>query len=64
MPRLSKKQKQEWSFFIDEQTGRRTYNELCRKCIHNCKQSYRAVIICCRKFKAKRQKYYRSDKEG
>ncbi len=64
MPRLSKRQKQEWDFFINPKTGRRTYNELCRKCIHNCKQSYRTVIVSCRKFKAKRQKYYQQNKDG
>lgn len=54
MPRLSKKAKQEWAFFIHPDTKRRTYNELCRKCIHNCKQSYRAEIVECRKFVSKR----------
>ena len=54
MPRLSKKKKQEWDFFINSKTGRRTYNKFCRKCHNDCKQSYRAVIVYCRKFKAKR----------
>ncbi|MCD7873174.1 MAG: hypothetical protein LUG21_07775 [Clostridiales bacterium] len=62
MPRLSKGQKQEWTFFIEPKTGRRRYNELCRKCIHNCKQSFRAIIVCCPNFKAKRQKYYMANK--
>ena len=45
MPRLSKKAKQEWSVFIRPETGRRSYNELCRKCAHPCKQSYQALVI-------------------
>ena len=45
MPRLSKKAKEKWSLFIHPDTGRRTYNDLCRKCVHPCKQSYRALVI-------------------
>ncbi len=56
MPRLSKKAKQEWDFFIHPNTKRRTYNELCRKCINNCKQSYRARVVECRKYVSKRSK--------
>ena len=44
MPRLSKKVKAEWAFFLHPQTGRRTYNEICRSCIHECKQSFRAPV--------------------
>lgn len=54
MPRLSKKGKQEWNFFINPKTGRRTYNSLCLKCKSNCKQSYKATIIFCPKYKTKR----------
>ena len=53
MPRLSKKAKAEWSLFIHPATGRRTYNDLCRKCIHPCKQSYRALVIECPRFYGK-----------
>ena len=55
MPRMSKKEKEEWQFFLDDQ-GRKAYNELCRKCIRDCKQSFRAVIIQCPKFRSKRSK--------
>ena len=48
MPRLSKKAKQEWDFFINPKTGRRTYNDLCRK------QSFKAVIVFCPKYRSKR----------
>ena len=58
MPRLSKKAKQEWDFFINPKTKRRTYNALCRSCIHNCKQSYRAEVIECRRYRSKRAEKY------
>ena len=62
MPRLSKKEKQEWDFFINPNTGRRTYNKLCRKCHNDCKQSYRAINVYCHKFKAKRSVITKNDK--
>ena len=46
MPRMPKKRKLELSFFLNER-GRVTYNGLCRKCQHTCKQSFRAVIVDC-----------------
>ena len=54
MPRLSKKAKQEWDFFINPETGRRTYNSLCLKCKNKCKQSHKAIIVFCPKYKSKR----------
>ena len=54
MPRLSKKAKQEWDFFINPETGRRTYNSLCLKCKSKCKQSYKAIVAFCPKYKSKR----------
>ena len=44
MPRMSKKEKEEWNFFLNDR-GRISYNELCRKCDRDCKQSFRAVIV-------------------
>ena len=44
MPRMSKKRKVELSFFLNDR-GRVAYNDLCRKCQHECKQSFRAVVI-------------------
>ena len=44
MPRMSKKRKLELSFFLNDR-GRVAYNDLCRKCQHKCKQSFRAVVI-------------------
>ena len=43
MPRMSKKRKEEWAFFLNER-NRITYNPLCRKCRRTCKQSFRAMI--------------------
>ncbi len=55
MPRLGKKARREWAFFIGP-NGRRTYNPLCRKCIGACKQSWRATIVECRAYRSKRAK--------
>jgi len=46
IPRMSKSKKSEWSLFLNEQ-NRICYNELCRRCVNNCKQSFRAVVISC-----------------
>ena len=54
MPRLSKKAKQEWNFFINPETARRTYNSLCLKCKNKCKQSHKAIVVFCPKYKSKR----------
>ena len=35
-----------WSYFLDEQ-GRIRYNKVCRQCAKDCKQSFRATIVCC-----------------
>lgn len=58
MPRLSKKAKQEWAFFLHPITHRRTYNEICRSCTRDCKQSFRAKIIECRRYESKRAVNY------
>ena len=55
MARLSKKLKQEWYFFISPKTGRRTYNDLCRKCRNDCKQSFRAIVVGCPLDRSKRR---------
>ena len=55
MPRMSKKLKKELAFFLNDR-GRRSYNGLCRKCQHGCKQSSRAVIIDCPRYLSKRAK--------
>ncbi|MDD7510995.1 MAG: hypothetical protein PUK21_01215 [Peptostreptococcaceae bacterium] len=53
MPRLSKKEKEEWAFFIND-NGRRQYNDICRQCARACMQSYRAGIVFCPMYQSKR----------
>lgn len=53
MPRMSKAEKEELAFFLDEH-GRIKYNDQCRACIYDCKQSFRAVIVQCKKYRSKR----------
>lgn len=48
--RLSKKIKTEMAFFINPATGNRQYNRRCRRCIYDCKQSYRAQLLACSKY--------------
>ena len=50
MPRMSKRNKREWELFINPKTGRKNYNDLCRKCLRQCKQSYRVIVVSCRRF--------------
>ena len=54
MPRMSKSKKLEWSFFLNDR-GRKAYNTLCRRCVHDCKQSFRADLIACPHFSRKEQ---------
>ena len=51
----SKKWKTEWSFFLGE-NGRRQYNQICRKCVHGCKQSFRASLVACPLYRTNRMK--------
>ena len=53
MPRMSKKRKLEWQFFLTHR-NRMTYNPLCRKCAYGCKQSFRAVVMDCPRYLSKR----------
>lgn len=55
MPRMSKSKKLEWSFFLNDR-GRKAYNTLCRRCVHDCKQSFRAVVVICPHYRSKREK--------
>ena len=55
MPRMSKSKKLEWSFFLNDR-GRMAYNTLCRRCVHDCKQSFRAVVVICPHYQSKRSK--------
>ena len=55
MARMSDKRRLAGSFFLNDRT-RITYNELCRKCQHQCKQSFRVVVVDCPKYLSKRSK--------
>ena len=46
MPKLSKRERKLLAFFLDPITGKRRYNDVCRRCIRACKQSWRAVVEC------------------
>ena len=63
MPRMSKKRKLELSFFLNDR-GRVAYNDLCRKCQHKCKQSFRAIVVLCPRYYSKRWKARPADKEN
>ena len=56
MPKLSRAAKREWDFFINPSTGRRGYNTLCRRCLHDCKQSYRTEVLLCPGYQSRRKK--------
>ena len=56
MPRMSKKRRLEWNFFLNHR-NRITYNDLCRGCTHGCKQSFRAIIVLCPRYFSKRWKH-------
>lgn len=51
----SKKWKTEWAFFLGE-NSRRQYNRVCKRCVHGCKQSFRAVLIDCPRYISKEAK--------
>ena len=53
MPRMSKEMKHEWSLFLNER-GRKTYNDLCCRCVHPCKQSFQALVVECPRYYSKR----------
>lgn len=51
---IIKGSKTRMGFFINPETGRRTYNSLCLKCKNKCKQSHKAIVVFCPKYKSKR----------
>lgn len=42
----SKKWRLEWSLFLSEK-GRRKYNKVCKRCVRDCKQSFRVDVLDC-----------------
>ena len=63
MPRMSKKRRLEWSFFLNHR-NRITYNNLCRSCTRGCKQSFRAIIVLCPRYFSKRWKHREDTANG
>lgn len=55
MPRMSREKRLEWSFFLNHR-NRIAYNALCRSCTHDCKQSFRAIVVLCARYWSKRWK--------
>ena len=55
MAKMNQHRRLEWSFFLN-QRNRIAYNRLCQRCSHDCKQSFRAVVIVCRRYQSNRTK--------
>ena len=55
MARMGKKEKRLWVFFLNDK-NRIQYNDQCKKCVHDCKQSFRCRIVWCGKYYSKRRK--------
>ena len=56
MPRLSKKDRELWAFFIDPDTGKRKYFPDCRRCMRSCKQSYRVKVVVCPRYVTRKKR--------
>ena len=61
MPKLSKKERILWGFFIRPETGKRSYNELCVRCIRACKQSFRSRVVVCQRYVSRNSKVAKRD---
>ena len=53
MPYMSQKRKKELSLFLND-AGRVEYNVLCHRCVHECKQPHKAMVVECRRYLSKR----------
>lgn len=53
MPKMSQTTREEMDYYINPETGRITYTDLCRKCNNACKQSYKVKHITCKRYKRK-----------
>lgn len=60
MPRMSLKRKRELSLFLNER-GRVAYNELCRRCVHTCKQAHKVIVVECGRYLSKRAKEVKNE---
>ncbi len=45
---------EKFGYFIDPDTQQLTYCDVCRSCVHDCKQSYYAQVIRCLRYDPKR----------
>ena len=48
-------EKRWWVFFLNDK-NRIQYNDQCKKCVYECKQSFRCRIVWCGKYYSKRRK--------
>ena len=55
MAKMNQHRRLEWSFFLNSR-NRIAYNRLCQRCSHDCKQSFRAIVIVCRRYQSNRTK--------
>ncbi len=61
MPKLSKKERIIWEFFIHPETGKRSYNERCVRCVLTCKQSFRSIVVECQRYISRNSKVAKQD---
>ena len=55
MKNISCEGRVEMPFFINPNTKKVEYNKLCAKCANKCKQSFRAIVVYCPKYKPKKE---------
>lgn len=51
---------QEWELFRN-QAGRIQFNSICRSCERRCKQTFRAEIVCCRRYECRKRHQEQSE---
>ena len=61
MPKLSKKLREMWEFFIDPITKKRKYYPKCCRCVRDCKQSFRVTALQCPRYEPKNARSKRSE---
>lgn len=53
MSAKSEKWKNDNDFFINNKTHKLQFNKKCVACTEDCKQSFKAKVMCCKNFKTK-----------
>jgi hypothetical protein len=56
MKPLSNAYKRRWAFFMNPKTGKVQYNKKCQACTHDCRQSFRAEVVCCKHYSKNQMK--------